>query len=381
MSHLASREIDAKESPALPPLRDISPPIEIESVFQASPSPLAHNTPVPKPKAPVSEEDGVTDENIGKVNLPRGSLQVLYNEALARCTQETRSEKVTDQPSPFSSLKCVPPARIIRYTTQTQSPSLHTPLFFSRIILRLRARVSRLKQPKTLDTKSFSDARASFSNPKVISVISDDTDLDSMEVSKPNEIQDTLTYSDDVMEISAVDSEALEIATGTTPMPSLDTSSDTQVASISPSILVNNMDVNERLVSRSLRSVLPSPNQESPLRPEVTILEDTRILHSIQAQRVSTNCRPTSPDRENPFATSPDMLRNTPSNSDTVNYQIGTPQEAEVSLLGRENCVDQVATIEPIVLKDAQSFVQALRQKFDASKIYGISFHIFYLCY
>ena len=348
-------------------------------MFQASPPPLAHNTPIPKPKASVSEEDGLTDE---KVDLPRGSLQVLYNEALARCTREAQREKVTDQPSPFSSLKCVPPARTIRYATQTQqSPRLHTPLFFSRNILRLKAR---LKQRKPLSAKAFSEA--SFSNPKVFPHakafpgISDDTGPNSLEVSKLNEDQDTLTYSDAVMEISAVDGEALEIATETILMPPVDfqedTSYDTQVVSISPSILANNTDVDERLVSRSLGSPSPLPSQESSLRPEATILEDPRILHGIQAQRVSTNCRPTIPDRANSFAISPNMLCNTPSNSDAVNYP---PQEAKASLFGREDCVDQVATLEPIVLKDAQSFVQALRRKYDASEIYGILFHIFFV--
>ena len=377
---LAFSRIDTRESPALPPLRDISPPIEIESVFQASPPPLAHNTSMPKTQAPVSEEDGVTDENniyAKKINLPRGSLQVLYNEALARCTQEPRPEKdITGQPSAFSSPKCVPPARIIRYATHTQSPSLHTPLFFNRIILKLRAR---LKQPKTSDAKAFSDARASFSNPKTFPdavAFSNDTGLDSMEVSKLNEDQDTFTYP---VDISAVDSEALEMATETIIMPPIDSqddaSSDTQVANISPSIPVDNMDFNERLVSRSLRSPSPLPNQESPLRPEVAILEDTPI-HSIQAQRVSTNCNPTTTDSANSFAISP---CNTPPKSDTVNYQIETPQEAETSLFGRENCVDQVATIEHIVLKDAQPFVPALQRMYDGSKIYGISFHYFLL--
>ena len=385
LSH--SRKTDTRESPTLPPLRDISPPIEIESVLQASPPPLAHNSPVLKPKASVSEEDGLTDENnihAEKFNLARGSLQVLYNEALARCTREAQREKVTDQPSPFSSLKCVPPARTIRYATQTQqSPRLHTPLFFSRNIFRLRAR---LKQPKTLSANAFSDAQASFSNSKVFPhakafpAFPDDTGFYSIEVSKLNEDQDTLTYSDAVMEISAVDGEALEIAAETTLMPPVDfqddTSYDTQVVSISPSILANNMDVNERVVSRSLGSPSPLPSQESPLRPEATILENTRILRSIQAQRVSTNCRPTTPDRANSFAISPIMNCNTPLNSDAVNYP---PQEAEASLFGKEKCVDQVTTLEPIVLKDAQSFVQALRRKYDASKIYGILFHYFLL--
>jgi hypothetical protein len=267
LRHLACRRIDNKKSPALSPLRDISSPIEIESVFQASPPPLPHNTPVPKPKALVSEEDGVTDGNnicAEKVDLPRGSLQVLYNEALARCTREPRRKKDNfDQLSPFSSLKCAPPAHIIRYATQTQSPSLHTPLFFSRVILRLRAR---LKQPKTLDAKAFSDARASFSNPKAFpdaktfSAISNDTDLNSMEVSKLNEDQDTLTYPDSVMEISAVDNEALEIATEAILIPPIDfqddTSSDTQVASISLSsttpfsAISNDTDLNSMEVSK-----------------------------------------------------------------------------------------------------------------------------------
>lgn len=382
LNHSAFRKIDTRKSPALSPLRDISPPIEIESVYQASPPPLAHNTLVPKPKVLVFEKDGFADKNnicAEKADLPRGSLQVLYNESLTRCTRELRREKdISDQPSPFSSLKCVPPARIIRYATKTQSPSLHTPLFFSRSILRLRAR---LKQPKALDAKAFSDARASFSNPKAFpdattfSDISNDTDLNSMEVSKLNEDQDFLTYPDAVMEISAVDSEALEIATETILMPSIDlqddTSPDTQVASISPSVLVNNMDLSERLVSRS-----PLPKQDSALRPEVTI-EDTPILHSIQAQM--TNCRPITRDRANSFATPPDMLCNTPSDSDPVIYQIETPQEAETSLFGRDNCVDQVATIEPIVPKDAQSFFEALQRKYDLSNIYGISFHYFLL--
>ena len=383
---LTFRKIDTKESPALPPLRDISSPIEIESVFEASSSPLAHNISVPKPKASASE-DGFTDENniyAEKVNLPRGSLQVLYNEALTRCTREPRHEKdISEQSSPFSPLKCVPPARIIRYAAQTQSPSLHTPLFFSRIILRLRAG---LKQPKTLDSKAFSDSRASFSNPKafpdatVFSSVSNDTGLNFMKVSKRNEDQDALTYSDAVMGISTVDNEALEIATETvlmTPDFQNDTSSDTQVASISPSILVSSMDLSERPVSRSLVSSLPLPNQESPLRPEVTVLEDTPILQSIQAQ--ATNCRPTTPDRANSFAISLNMLCNTPSNLDAVNYQIETPQKAETSLLGREYHVDQVATIKPFVLEDAQSFVQALQQIYDVSKIYGILFLFFFV--
>jgi hypothetical protein len=223
LSHLACRKIDSRECPALPPLRDMSPLTEIESVFQPLPSPLAHNTPVPKPKPKtLVSEDGVTDENnicAEKVNLPRGSLQILYNEALARCTREPPHENdIADQPSPLSSLKCVPRARIIRYATQTQSPSLHTPLFFSRIILRLRAR---LKQLKTLDVKALSDARASFSNHKVFpdaiafSTISNDIGLNSKEVSKLDEDQDTLTYPEAVMEISAVDSEFLDIVTGT----------------------------------------------------------------------------------------------------------------------------------------------------------------------
>ena len=336
LSHLAFKKIDTR-CPALPPLRDISPPIEIES-SQASPPPLAHNPPVPKPKPLFSKEDGVTD-----VNFPRGSLQDLYNEALTRCTREPRREKnISVQPSPFSSLKCVPPARIIRYATQTQSPSLHTPLFFNRIILRLRAR---LKQPKSIDSKAFSDARASFSNSKAFpdattfSAISKDT-LNSMEVSKFTEDQDTLTYSDAVMKISAVDSEALEIVTETILIPPIDfqddTSSNTQVA----------------------------------------IFEDTPILHSIQAP--TTICEPTTPDSANSFAISPNVLCNTP--SEAVDYQIETPNEDKTSFLFvREDCVDQAATIEPIVFKDAQSLLQELQQIYDVSEVYGISFH--YSCW
>ena len=353
-------------------------------MFQALPPPLAHNTPVPKPKALVSEEDGVRDESnkcAEKVDLPRGSLQVLYNEALTRCTQKPRCEKdISDHPSPFLSLKCVPPARIIRYATQAQSPRLHTPLFFSRI---------RLKQPKTLDAKAFSDARVSFSNPKAFpdastfSAISNDTDLNSMEVSKLNENEDTLTYPDAAMELSAVDSKALEIATETIPIPPTidfpdDTSSDTQVAGISPSI-VNSMDVNERLVSRSLGSPSPLPNQESPFRQGVTILEDTPILHGIQAQTVI--CRPITPDRAHSFAIRPNMLcdTDTPSNLDAVNHQIETTQEAEAFLFERESCVEQIAKIEPIVLDDTQSFVQALQRIYDVSNIYGILFSLFFV--
>ena len=384
LSHLAFRKIDTRKGPVLSPLRDVSPPIEIESVFQASPPSLAHNTPVPKPKVLVSEKDGVTDDSnkcAEKVNLPRGSLQVLYNEALTRCSREPRRAKdISERPSPFSSLKCVPPARTIRYATQTQSPSLHTPLFFSRIIPRMSAR---LKQSKTLDAKAFSDARASFSNSKAFpdaatfSAISNDTDLNSMEVSKPDEDQDTLTYPDAVMDVSAVDSEDLEIATETILMPSIDfrddTSSDTQVTSISPSILINNIDLSEKLISRSLGSPSPLPNQEN-MRPEVTILEDTPILHSIPAQ--GAYCRPITPDGANSFAISPNMLFNTPSNSDAVTYQFGKAQKAETSLFEREICVDQVATIEP---KDAESFFQALQQKYDVSNNNGISFHYFFV--
>ena len=296
LCRLASRKINTIESPALPPLRDVSPPIEIESVLQASPPPLAHKTPISKPKA-VSKEDGVTDENnicADKVDFPQGSLQVLYNDALARCTRKPRREKdISDQPSPFSSLKYVPPARVIRYASQTQSPSLHTPLFFNRIIHRLRARL------KTLDTKAYSDARVSPSNPIAspnatdFSAISNDTALNSMEVSKLNKDQDTLTYPDAVMEMSAE----------TILIPPIDfqddTSSDTEMVGISPSI-VNNMDVNERLVSRSLES-------------------------------------------------------------DPVNYQIETTQEAEISLFGRE---------------DTQSF-EELQRLYDVSYINGISLHFF----
>ena len=365
------RRIDTRESPALPPIRDISPPIEIESVLQASPSPLAHNA-----KTPVSEEHGITNENnidVEKANLPRGSLQVLYNEALARCTREPRREEdIADQPSPFFSLKCVPSARTIRYATQTQSPSLHTPLFFSRIIHRPMAR---LKQPKTLDAKVFSDARASYPNPKTFpdaatfSAVSNDTGLNSMEVSELSEVQDTLTYPDAVMEVSAVESEALGIAE-TILMPPIDfqddTSYDTQVASISPSIPVNDMDLiaSEKLVSRSLGSPLPLPNQENPLQLEVAIHEDIPNLHIIQGQRVSTNCSPTTTDSANSFAISPCI---TPSKLDAINYPIETPQEAETSLFGKENCVDQVDTIGPIV----QSFVQALHGIYDSSKVHG----------
>ena len=287
-SHLAFRKIDTRKSPALSSLKDISPPIEIESVFQASPPPLTHNTLVSKPKALVFEEDGVTDRNnicAKKVGPPRGSLQVLYNEALARCVRDPRRKKDNSgQPSPFSSLKCVPPARIIRYATQTQFPSLHTPLFFSRVILRLRARQ---KQPKILDTKPisgakpfpgvkpfpgakpfsdakiFSDARASFLNPKAFpdattfSAVSNDADLNPMEVSNFNEDQDT-PYPDSVMEISTVDSEALEIATVLIPPIDVqdDISSDTQVASISLSstipfsVISNDADLNSMKVSK-----------------------------------------------------------------------------------------------------------------------------------
>ena len=275
-SHLAFRKIDTRKSPALSSLKDISPPIEIESVFQASPPPLTHNTLVSKPKALLFEEDGVTDRNnicAKKVGPPRGSLQVLYNEALARCARDPRRKKDNSgQPSPFSSLECVPPARIIRYATQTQSPSLHTPLFFSRVILRPRARQ---KQPKTLDAKPisdakpsssakpFSDIRASFLNPKAFpdattfSAVSNDTDLNPMEVSNLNEDQDT-PYPDSVMEISTVDSEALEIATVLIPPIDVqdDISSDTQVASISLSstipfsVISNDADLNSMKVSK-----------------------------------------------------------------------------------------------------------------------------------
>ena len=350
LNRLAFRGSNTRESSALPPLRDISSSIE----FQASSSHQAHNA-VPEPKAPVAEDIAIDKNNMyaEEANLPRGSLQALYNEALARCAREPQSAKdIADKRSPFSSLKCIPPARTIRYATESQSPSLHTPLFFDRIILRLRAR---LKQPKTLDATA----------------VLDDTNLNSMQVSKLDEGQeDTLTYSDAVMEISTVDSEAPE----TNFMPPIDLQndalSDTQAACISPSISVNNMDVNKRPVSQ-----YPSPlaNQESPLSPEVTIF-----------QKVSTNCGLPTSDRAKSSAISTNMLCNTLSNSsnssnlDAVNYQFEIPQEAGSSFFGRENGIDQVAAIEPIVLKDAHFLVQTLRQRYDASKLSGILFHCFF---
>ena len=276
-SHLAFRKIDTRK---LSPLKDISPPIDNESVFQASPPPLTHNTLVPKSKALVYEEDGFIDRNnicARKVGLSRGSLQVLYNEELARCTREPRREKANSgQPSPFSSHKCVPPAHIIRYATQTQSPSLHTPLFFSRIILRLRARQ---KQPKTLDANAFSDARASFSKLKAFpnatpfSAISNNTDLrlNLMEVSKINEDQGTLTYPDSVMEVSAVDSDALEIATEAIPIPidyQDETSSDTQVASISLSSSTPFSTISNDTVLNSIKVLKLNEDQDTLTYPD-----------------------------------------------------------------------------------------------------------------
>jgi hypothetical protein len=354
LNRLVFRGSDTRESSALPPLRDISPLIE----FQASSSHQARNA-VSKPNAPVAEDIAIDKNNMyaEEAKLSRGSLQDLYNEALARCAREPPSAKdIADTRSPFS-LKCIPPARTIRYATEGQSPSLHTPLFFDRIIHRLRAR---LKQPKSLDATA----------------VLDDTNLNSMQASKLDEGQeDTLTYPDTVMEISTVDSEAPEIISVSPIDLQNDALSDTQAARISPSILVDNMDVNKRPVSQ-----YPSPlaNQESSLSPEVTIFQDTPV---IQAQKVSTNCGLPTSDRPKSSTISTNMLCDTPSNSsnlDAVNYQFEIPQEAGSSLIGRENGVVQVATIEPIVLKDAQFLVQTLQQKYDASKIPGILFHHFF---
>ncbi|KAF8798831.1 hypothetical protein BYT27DRAFT_7246316 [Phlegmacium glaucopus] len=331
-SCLAVRETDSKERPALPSLGDISPPIGDESVFRASPSPRTHNIPVPKPKAPVAE-DGVTDGNnrvAEKVDFPRGSLQALYNEALARCARQPQHAiDIADQPSPFSSLKCIPPAHTIHDSTPSQSPTLHTPLFFDRIILRLRAR---LKPRKTLDATAFSD----------------DTNLGSTEAKINEEQEDAWTYPDTVMELSTVESEAREVATKTIFVSSTefqdDALSDTQATGISPSVLVNDPDVNERPLSKAPSPPSPLENQESTLPPEVVMLEDT-VPENIQAQEVSANYRIATPERETPSAISPNML-----------------------------CKNvQVATIEPSILKGAQFLVQALRRRYDASKISGSS--------
>lgn len=329
LNRLVFTETDTGKSPALPSVRDISPPTEFHAL-QA----------VPRPKASVAEDD-VRGENIyvEKPNLPRGSLQALYNEALAGCAREP--QRAANQPSPFYSLPCIPPARIIRYATETPSPNLHTPLFFERIILRRRAK---LKQPRTSDAKA----------------ILDDTSLDSMQASKLDEEQDALTYSDTVMEISTANSEAPEVATETSIDFQDDALSDTRAPTIPLSILVNNLDVNERPVSQY-------PSLESSLRPEVSMLEDTSFLDSIQAQKVSINYRSPTPDKPS-SATSTNTLCNTPSNPDTFKYKFETLQ---AYLSGAE----QVATIEPIVLKDAQFFVQALQRKYDTSKISGILVH------
>lgn len=350
-NHLAFGETDARKSPSLSPLGDVSSPIQDEPVLQTLSSSQTHNTPFPKPKTPVTEEDSVTDENIyaEKVDLPRGSLQALYNEALARICRETQyAEDIIDQPSPFLSFKCTSPARIIHYSTQSQSPTLHTPLFFDRIILRLKARL----KLKTSDAKAFSDTMS----------------LGSTGIS-------TLAHFNNVMESSAVDSVAPDIATRTILTPPNDfrdsTSYGKQAAHISPCILVNNLDVSGGPVFKAPES--PLENQASPLPPKVFVLEDTPIPESIQIQEVSANYKTSTSESANSSAISnpPSNL----SNPDTVNYQIETPQEAETILLRREDCADQVAVMEPDVLKDAQFLVQALRRRYNALKISGISFH------
>lgn len=360
-NRLAFRESKSRKGPALPPLGDILSPIE-DSVSGASPSPQIHNTLAPKTKAPVAEEDGVTDENnilAKKVDFPRGSLQALYNEALTRCTREPQHAKnIADIPSPFYSRKYIPPARIIRYSTLSQSPTLHTPLFFDRIILRLKAR---LKSRKTLNAKA----------------ILDDISLGSMEVSKFNEEQeDTRTYSDTVMELSAVDSETAEVATKTIPLPPIESQGDalsnTHAPGISPSILANDLDVDKRPVFKAPESPSPLAKQESPFPSEVVILEDTPISESIQAQEVSAKRRTPTPERENSSAISPNMLCKTPSNLSNPDAVIATTQEAETFLFRRESRADQVATIERSVLKNAQFLVQTLLRRYDASAISGI---------
>ena len=349
-SCLAFRETDTKNSPALPSLRDISPPIEDGFALQASPSPQVHDT-VIRPKVPVAEEDSFRDENnryAENVNLHEGSLQTLYNEALAHCPRDATN--ITDDLSPFSSPKCMPPVCNIRYTTQNQSPTLHTPLFFRRIILRMRAR---LKPPKPLDVKTFAD----------------DIILDSMEASKLNEErEDTQICSDTSMELSAVDGKASEIATQMVLVRPIDFQgalSDMSAATISPSLLVNNLDTND---SNASDSFSPLANQGIPLPPEVIMLEDRPVSRSIQTQEVSTHHKTATPERMIPSTISLNTLCDTPSNPDTANV---TPQEAETL---SENYTDQAATMgPPSVPKNAHSLVRTLLEwRCDAPKISGI---------
>ena len=364
-NHLALRKTDTRKSSSLSPLRDSSPLVEDESEVQTLPSPQAHYVPIPESKVPVAE-DGITNENniqVEKADFPRGYFQSLYNEALTRCARETLHAKdIADPPSPFS-LKCIPPARTIRYVAENQSPTLHTPLFFGRIMLRLGAR---LKQSKTVvfsDPNALSDAKA----------FSDNRSVSSMETSKLNEEQEDLQRHSDIMELSPVNSGALEVITKT---PSIDfhddTFSDTQAAGISPSIPVNNLDANERPVSKAPGPSLPLANRKTP---GLIMLEDTPVPDNIQAQEVSTNCSTATLDRTNSSAILLNLLCNTPSNppiSDVVHYQTKTSQEAEVSLFRRAVSVDQVAKIEFSALKDAQLLVQVLWQRYEASKISGI---------
>ena len=337
LNPLAIRETDTRESPALP-------------------APIELNTCVPNSQSSVAKDD-ITDENMyaEKAKLPQGSLQALYNEALGRCPREPQCVRENaDQTSPFSSLKCSPPsARNIHYATETQSPNLHTPLFFNRVIIRLR---DTLKQRKT-------------SSAKAVSV---DT---SRQASKLNEEQeDTLAYSGNVMKISTVNSEVPEVVAKIDFVPPIDSFlHETQAARISPSILVNNTDVDERALFQYPEFPPPLANQKNPSL-EATMLEETAILDNIQAQNVSTSA---TPDIANFSATN---TPSNPSNSDTVNYEIEALQETETSWSTSKNDPGQVATIEPIVLKDAQLFVQALRQKYNVSNISGILFHSF-LCW
>ena len=366
---LAFRATDPRKRPPSPSLRDTSLPIEDETVLRASPSPQASINPVSKQGVLVVEdaivedsivEDAIIEENTTlaekEVDLSRGSLQILYDEALARCAREPQHAKdIADESSSFSSLKCLLPSRIIHYTTQIQSPTLHTPLFFGRIIYRLRAK---LKHPKTV--KAFSDAI---------------WEAFPADASKPKEKQeDILTYPDIVMESPSVDSGPSEAATKTTLVPLLDFQdnalSDTHAAPISrfsPNVLVNNLDVSERPMSKA-ECPSPSANQENPLSPELIIFQDIPNPDSNQAQEVPTDRGTATPDRANSSAILPNMLYDTPnqSNLHAINYQIETPQDA--SLSSRENCTHLI----PSVLKDANFHVQTLQKRYDASNISGI---------
>ncbi|KAF8158261.1 hypothetical protein B0H34DRAFT_708066 [Crassisporium funariophilum] len=96
-----------------------------------SPS-LAFISPVSNPRTNLTPESEVNEE----IQYTPGYLQAIYNKALNRSTYELDDSLDDNYTSPFFGIRSSQKPRIITYADDLPTPALHTPLFFSRIVLR-----------------------------------------------------------------------------------------------------------------------------------------------------------------------------------------------------------------------------------------------------